>query len=448
MDKTLNYLNNLLKPNDKVVIATSTGPDSMFLLHLLEQFQTKLSLQIIIAHVNHNVRKQSQEEEEFIKNYAKEKKLDFELLKITEYKAANFQHDARSQRYEFFYKVVEKYQANYLMTAHHGDDLMETILMRLTRGSSLNGYIGIKKQTKKNKFQIIRPLLYMTKQEIIEYMDKNKLKYYIDTSNSSSKYTRNRYRQEILPFLKQENNDVHLKYLAFSEELEEANNYISKQVQKHLKKVYIDNTLDITKTQNIDNYLLTKIIAEIFHLLYQEELNKINKKHQENLLHLIKTDKASMSISLPNNIIALKEYNKIRFINNKDIVFEKFNEVFRGDITLKNGNKIVQIKSSNKTDNYHLYLNSKDIKLPIIVRSRKPSDKMAVKNLNGSKKVQDILVNEKIAKSQRDALPIVTDSAGNILWIPGIKKSKFDRAKTKNYDIILKYQLKEGKNNE
>src|SRR5699024_2935456 len=122
---------------------------------------------------------------------------------------------ARLKRYNFFDELVHTYHAKYLMTAHHGDDLMETILMRLTRGSSLKGYAGFKKEYKKDNYKVVRPLITQTKQEIIEYMDNLGLKYFIDESNFSDKYTRNRYRKNILPFLKQEDPQVHHKYLKF-----------------------------------------------------------------------------------------------------------------------------------------------------------------------------------------------------------------------------------------
>ncbi len=448
MDKTLKYLQNLLKPNDIVVVAISTGPDSMFLLYQLLKFKEKYNLQIIVAHVNHHLRDQSDEEEKFIKQFSKENNLICECLQIKKYSKDNFHNEARNKRYEFFYQLVQKYHAHYLMTAHHGDDLIETILMRLTRGSSLNGYAGIKQMTPMGDFKIIRPLLYMTKEEITNYLDKQKLPYYIDSSNASSKYTRNRYRQNILPFLKKENKDVHLKYLEFSQEIEEANEFIDKQVQAKIKQVYKNNQLDINELNNIDDFLLRKIIGEIFHILYGQKLQKINRKHIAELFMLIKTNKASMAINLPANIQAVKEYNIIKFIDNIDSEEKEYRFIFKDKIILPNGNQIIKVDKSAKTDNYHLYLNSKEIKLPLLIRTKKPQDKMIVKNLNGTKKIQDIFTNEKIAKSQREAYPIVTDSADNILWLPGLKKSKFDKAKTKNYDIILKYLLKEGKNNE
>lgn len=448
MDKTLKYLQNLLKPNDIVVVATSTGPDSMFLLYQLLEFKEKYNLQIIVAHVNHHLRDQSAEEEKFIKQFSKKNNLICECLQIESYTKDNFHNEARNKRYEFFYQLVQKYHAHYLMTAHHGDDLIETILMRLTRGSSLNGYVGIKQMTSMWDFKIIRPLLYMTKEEITDYLDKQKLPYYVDSSNASSKYTRNRYRQNILPFLKKENKDVHLKYLEFSQEIEEVNEFIDKQVQAKIKQVYKNNQLDINELKNTDDFLLRKIIGEIFHILYGQKLQKINRKHVAELFMLIKTNKASMTINLPANIRAVKEYNIIKFIDNIDSDEKEYRFIFKDKIILPNGNQIIKVGKSAKTDNYHLYLNSEEIKLPLIIRTKKPQDKMAVKNLNGTKKIQDIFTNEKIAKSQRQAYPIVTDSADTILWLPGLKKSKFDKAKTKNYDIILKYLLKEGKNNE
>ena len=130
--------------NDKIVIGCSTGPDSMALVDMLLKIRDKYNLYLIIAHVNHNVRKESYDEAEFIKNYCASNNIIFESMVIEEYGDDNFHNEARNIRYNFFDEVVQKYEAQYLMTAHHGDDLMETILMRIVRGSNLNGYSGFK----------------------------------------------------------------------------------------------------------------------------------------------------------------------------------------------------------------------------------------------------------------------------------------------------------------
>jgi len=207
MKEVLFYLKNLIKKDDTIVVATSGGPDSMCLLHLLCELNRELNFKIVVAHINHNLRKESLEEAEYVKKFAEENKLIFEYREIKEYNN-NVESDAREKRYIYFKEIVNKYQAKYLMTAHHGDDLMETILMRLTRGSSLKGYSGFKKVTKVDNFMIIRPLITLTKKEITDYMDTNNFKYFVDKSNFSRKYTRNRYRLDALPFFKKENKNV------------------------------------------------------------------------------------------------------------------------------------------------------------------------------------------------------------------------------------------------
>ncbi len=435
-----NFLKKLLKPNDTIVVACSGGPDSMVLCDLL--LKQDLNLHLILAHVNHGLRKQSEEEAAFVKNYAKEHNCQYAYLKIEEYAEGNFHDVAHNLRYQFFEETLQKYQANYLMTAHHGDDLMETILMRLARGSSLRGYSGIKLISQKTNYQLIRPLLFITKDNILKYLTKNNLKYYLDESNTKPIYTRNRYRQNILPFLKEENPNIHLKYLEFSQELEETENYVDKEVINVMNECYEMGILDLKKLLKKDKYLIKKVIFKILSNIYKDDLSKLTKKHQEEVLDLIYSAKPNLKIDLPNNNIVIKEYNKVVFLKNISTKDNNFKYILEDEVILNNGDKISIIKDSQETSNDYLYLNSQEIKLPLIIRSRKEADKMAVKNLNGHKKVKDILIDSKISKRKREEFPIVTDSNDIVLWLPGIKKSKFDRAKTKNYDIILKYTKK------
>ena len=115
--------------NDIIVVGCSAGPDSMALVDMLLKVREKYSLSLIVAHVNHNLRKQSVQEEEYLRNYCEKHHIMFEGMVITEYGDDNFHNEARNIRYDFFEKVVYKYHAQYLMTAHHGDDLVETILL-------------------------------------------------------------------------------------------------------------------------------------------------------------------------------------------------------------------------------------------------------------------------------------------------------------------------------
>ena len=214
------------KKGDIIVVGCSTGPDSMALVDMLLKIREKYQLSLIIAHVNHNLRKESAMEAQYIKKYCDQNNLMIESMIITEYGDDNFHNEARNIRYKFFEDVVLKYNANYLMTAHHGDDLIETILMRITRGSNLAGYSGFKKIVHMEKYDIVRPLLSYTKKQLEEYNILNNVKYYVDSSNSKDKYTRNRYRKYILPFLKEEDKNIHLKYLKFSNVLSDAEKFL------------------------------------------------------------------------------------------------------------------------------------------------------------------------------------------------------------------------------
>ena len=151
---------------DKIVIGCSTGPDSMALVDMLLKIRKKYNLELIIAHVNHNVRKESAIEEKFLEKYCIENNVIFESMTIEEYGDDNFHNEARHIRYNFFETIINKYSANYLMTAHHGDDLIETILMRIVRGSNLKGYSGFKEIVDMGNYKIIRPLIYFTKKEL------------------------------------------------------------------------------------------------------------------------------------------------------------------------------------------------------------------------------------------------------------------------------------------
>ena len=142
MNEVYDYLLNKsgIRYRDTIVLGISGGPDSMALLSIMLKLKSELDLVLIVAHVNHNVREESKEEEEYVRKYAKEIGVIFEGLSVKNWGDDNFENEARTVRYNFFEKIVREYNAKYLMTAHHGDDLIETILMRIVRGSTLKGY--------------------------------------------------------------------------------------------------------------------------------------------------------------------------------------------------------------------------------------------------------------------------------------------------------------------
>ena len=255
-------------PDENIVIGVSSGPDSMALLHLVMNNTNK---NIVCAHINHNVRKISDEEELYLKEYCNKFNIVFESMKITNYNENNFENEARNKRYEFYEKILNKYHSHYLLLAHHGDDLLETVLMKIIRGSNLEGYAGIKSKSKMNNYTIIRPLLNYTKEDILLYNKENNIKYYIDKTNDDVTYTRNRYRKNILPILKKEDKEVHLKFLKYSNTLQEYYNYVEDITKEKIKKYYNNNIIDIDTLKKEHPFMKKNIIFYILSNIYNNK---------------------------------------------------------------------------------------------------------------------------------------------------------------------------------
>ena len=428
-------LNKLEIKNEKyLIVGCSAGPDSMALLHLLKNSTNKI---IVCAHINHNVRKESDEEEEYLKNYCKDNNIIFEKTTLTKYTERNFENEARKKRYNFYEKIINKYNAKYLFLAHHGDDLVETIIMKINRGSNLEGYAGIKTISKKNNYYIVRPLLNYTKEDLIKYDKSNNIKYYIDKSNSNTQYTRNRIRKNILPILKEENPNIHKSILKYSETLLEYNDYINREIDKHINNIYIKKELNIDKFNKIDNFIKKNILYRILNNIYNNKPDIIKEKNIIDILDLINNNKPNIYINLPKNKICIKEYNKLYFKDknkNKDNYKIIFTDKFELDNII-----IEKIDKSDKDGNDICRLNSKNISLPLYIRNKNNGDYIEIKGLNGKKKIKDIFIDKKIPKDKRDNYPLLVDSKNNILWVPNIKKSKFNTKKDEFCDIILKY---------
>jgi tRNA(Ile)-lysidine synthase len=438
MEESYLFLQNEIKTGDTIVAGISGGPDSMAVLHLLLRLRSIKKINIICGHVNHNVRSESKDEAVNLEKYCNINNIIFEMMKIEEYSGDNFENEARNIRYSFFEKLIKKYNGNYLVTAHHGDDLMETILMRIVRGSTFEGYAGFSKIVDKQSYKILRPLINVTKEDIIKYNHMNNIDYAIDSSNLTDEHTRNRYRKYVLPFLKKENSKAHEKFLKFSQKILEYNEYIDIEMKRIINNIYIDNKLYVDKFLELDKVMQEKIINFVMEKTYFDDLMLITDVHTALIINLIKSSKPNIYIYLPNNIKVIKAYNVVTFIkeegNHQDYKIE-----LTSNVNLPDGKNIEIIEDNDEKSNYICRLNSKELSMPLYVRNKQDGDKMEVKGLGGQKKVKDIFINEKISMSDRDKWPILVDNNGKILWLPGLKKSKYDKSKKESYDIIIRY---------
>lgn len=442
MKEEINYLNNLFNDNDVVIVSLSGGPDSMCLLDITLKVNKKIK--IIAAHINHNVRKESKDEETFVKNFCDKKGIIFESMTINNYTNQNFHKEARDIRYNYMEQLINKYKAKYLLTAHHGDDLIESILMHLVRGTSFLGYSGFKKETDQGFYKLIRPLINKSKEEIKNYNIKNNIPFAIDKTNKSKKYTRNRYRLDVLPILHKENTKVIEKINKFSNLIIEYDDYVKKDVERCIKNVYKDNKLNISEFLKLDKLIQRGIIENILYKIYEDDIYLLNDRHIKYIYDLINTKKKNTSIILPKDINVVKEYNYLYF--NKTIKENEKQKLLLKD-KIENKDYIIKIvKESDDTTNNTIRLKKSEIKMPLYIINRENGLKINLKN--GHRKINDIFIDCKLTKEKRDTQPILVDSDNKVLWIPGIKKSKFSKDKTEKCDIIVEYNFKGGNNYE
>lgn len=440
MKEVIKYIEKLkIKENDNVICAVSTGPDSMALLLVLKNLKDMYHFNIVVAHVNHHLRKESEKEERYIRDFCERNSLIFEIYDYFPRDLKNLEAKAREARYEFFEKMIDKYNSKYLFTAHHSDDLIETVLMKLVRGSTINGYKGFKIEDKRNNYSLVRPLLLADKKEILKYLKEKKQKYFIDKTNKISLFTRNRYRLKIIPLLRKENPNINTSFLEYSLLLDEMNSYIDKKVDEVYENIVNNNKINLEKFNKEDIIIKKKILERFLEAEYFSDIVELNKRHLNSILSITEDYSGKKTLDMPFNKVIVREYKELYFFHetnykkNKEILDK--NKVF-------NMFKIYLDKDGNVDNNFVMRLNKKDVKLPLIIRTIEEDDVISLNNL-GTKKVKDIFRDSKVKEDIRKYYPIITDSNNKTIFIPGIKKSNLLKKKTDKYDIIITCELKE-----
>jgi len=429
----MNINNELLatiENNAFVIVGVSSGPDSMALLHLLQQ----LPLKIVVAHINHKKREASEEEYRFLEVYCYNHNIIFEGTSLTEELEGNFQHAAREFRYEFYRMLYLKYHAKALLTGHHGDDQTETILMRILRGTSLKGLIGIKDDTVFNSMRVIRPLLGCSKQEILEYLDKNQVEYRIDSSNLKSDYTRNYIRNEVIPVINKEFGNTHTKFQNLSANIEEVSNFIDEfALEYYFKKCEVKINWDYFG--ELHPFMQKEILRRALKDLYKSDINLINNTHIEDLVRVLSSDKKEYIYNLPNEIIMHKFLNSITFAKKREEKAYCFE--LEGEVIADNKHHFMIVDDAESD---YIVIDPNEVSLPLSIRTRKAGDRMIPKGMTGHKKLGSIFIEAHISRHERSTYPIVVDNNDKILWIPKIKMSKYCKSIRENHFIVIKYK--------
>ena len=415
--------NNLIPDNSRILLALSGGVDSMTLLYILKE----LKYDIVVAHVNHKKRLESEYEERQIKELCNNLNIPCEILHL-EHLDGNFQSKAHDKRYSFFINIAHKYNIKYIATAHHADDNIETILLNIMGGSNLYGYGGISKKLEINGTYIIRPLLLISKDDIKKYALKNNITYYEDISNSQDDYTRNRLRHHIIPVLKNECPSILSKISSYSNQIHEAFHFI-RNISENFLNNY-DNKINILEFNKQDLFIKKDIICLL--------LEKYEIERSENLINdlidLIKNNKPQLNYSLKDNWIFKKRYN-LAFIDN-NILESDFKYILNNKEDKIDDNYIIYFSLNKPNDcaNY-IKLCYNEIVFPLTIRNRMENDEILMSF--GHKKLKNLFIDKKIPKEMRERIPVVVDNLGNILWVVNYAKSKFVLEQKEKGNIYL-----------
>lgn len=418
----------LISPKDTILLGVSGGPDSMALLFVLSSLREELDFSMFVCYVDHKLRPESKDEAVFVSKTSKKlglpfilKELDMEKMK----KQGSLEEIARIARYRALEEARLESNSNKIAVAHHLDDQIETVIMRIIRGTSIKGLRGI---PIKNK-NIIRPLMCVWREEILDFCRENNISYVIDSSNLSTTFTRNRIRLELLPKLSEYNPRVKEAILRIAVQAEELDQFLSQLENSFLEKYGASRKefyIPIEDIYSLPRLLKRRIFMKIL-VDISPKPNEVRERSYEMIEHLLKSPTGT-KLNLPGGAIAYRDHNGIRILGEEleslpiyelnvpgVTIIDRLNKKVYTEIV--NNDRCLKERLSNNL--YTFYLDFDKIKLPIYLRSPEEGERFSPLGLEGkSKKLQDIMVDRKIPREYRGLYPIIVDSSGEIICIP------------------------------
>ena len=328
--QVLNTINkyNLIKENDKIIVAVSGGPDSMCLLDILYSFKINniKKYELYVAHVNHCIRIDAVEDEEYVKKYCEDKNLPCYIKRIDVNKLASdnkkgLEETGRKVRYTFFEELYNKLSANKIAIAHNNNDNAETILMNIIRGTGIVGLNGIV-PIRDNKY--IRPIIECDRTKIEEYCKINNIIPRIDETNKVNDCTRNKIRNICIPYIKEELNSNIINNLKILYDIEiEKNEYINKIIYENYKKIKIEENdknivVDLKEFNKLDIFIRKKMIFYIIGLLLGSPTG-ISKIHIDDIIKMCEKNIGNKYLTPNKSVKILLKNKKIFFLINTNL---------------------------------------------------------------------------------------------------------------------------------
>ena len=417
----------------KLLLATSGGLDSMVMVDLFR----KLSFEIAIAHCNFQLRGvESFEDQNFVQNYAESNEIK---LFVTQFDTEAFAKDyklstqvaARELRYNWFYELLETENFDYVLTAHHADDNLETFLINLVRGTGLDGLTGIPAQNE----NVIRPLLLFSRQEIEQYAKEDNIDWREDSSNALDKYLRNKIRHNLIPILKELNTDFlssfHKTQVYLQESktmVEDASIMVYQQVAKEIGE---DIHFDLNKLQQLPNYKS---------YLYQW-LREFGFSAWDDIYDLVESQSGKQVFSNEFRLLKNRGFLILSPINIEDKKEEYYIFKDQKEIDSPLNLSFSKVADIGIVSNRAIFVDEDKLHFPLVLRRWKEGDSFQPFGMEGkSKKVSKIFKDEKLSLIDKENTWLLC-SDDKIIWIIGIRQDeRFKIEKTTKNRIQIQWQ--------
>ena len=436
-------INTLWNKEDKIAIALSGGVDSIVLFHLLVTKYKDSYKQLVVFHINHGLRQESYEEAEFVEKFVKNFDVKFykEELNMSGLERDSHTSEemlARELRYQAFNKMAKLEGVTKLITAHHKNDQVENILMRLLTGRSIDHSLAICEEVEMVGLTIYRPLLNSLKAELEEYAKENNLHYYVDATNFDTDYTRNNIRHNIVPLLNDINSGSFDNLINFANYYQNINNNLKKAILSN-KDNYIFSR-DEDKISLVKDKFLELNEEEMYFLLKDiitNELGILDVKQRAifDVVSSLKKNSGNKSYDLKNNLKIISQYETLYIHKIEKKCYNDKIEIIIDKICENSVYEFYQNKFIISTDAKDSEIGFNKSELPLLITTKKEGDRVRRGEIN--KKLSRIFIDEKVPKELRDTLPVIRNNKGEVLGVLGIG-TRVNKNKIYDYYIKMK----------
>lgn len=425
---------NLIKKNDKVLIALSGGSDSVCLLHILNDLKASMGFEIFACHLNHSIREEADNDCRFAGELCKKLGITFfarktDIKKTARENKISEELAGRNERYAFFEEISREYGINLIATAHNKNDVAETVLMHIIRGCGIDGLKGI--AYKRGK--IIRPLLDAEKKDIEAYCVKNGYKFVVDKTNNQDIYTRNKIRLDLIPAICRDFNPAFTDTIVKNaENIRDDAEFLNDEALKCYNAVSNGEKVSVLKLKSLPKAMIKRVIL-IMHEKYFGDNKNMQSCHVESILGLIENGKSGKSVNIDNNTKCVCESGWIYLKPNYEATEEyEYSLNLDEKVHIKECGISVTLKKWTGTGDRFRF-DENDV---IFVRNRRRGDVFYPVGMTGKKKLSDYFTDEKIPLSERNKIPIIMCNE-NIVYIAGRRKDRRFADKDGAYTFLI-----------